>query len=375
LTNETIIGDDEKSAFELKKESMSNYSTYYNILKNTNCYNYSRNLHNCYQQLMHVSQIKSSKNGFYFFNAGMSNCVIIVALSFSKMNQDKNYPFMTILKTKTPDLYSPFFGKIRKIKIPNSEYTYIISNWRRLPLSKITYMRDSFYSVLSSTMNSILSSPLPSSYFYLNKMEYIFSLRTIVAYSTNQKISELLMDTRYAYMSAFSLYTNINKLLVEKFKPPYSTCLETWIVNRLLKQLPIIHENVLKEGILQTRIEMSLNVRDVNTIGGRIKLPGLWGDYIMNDITELLDEAFMYVHTMKEPSNIFHENVKALKIINAFQKEYDNLPLKHKNGCFNNAKDWENYLSLNTKIGCSATVIYHSTKHTLEKEKPFFKKK
>jgi len=50
------------------------------------------------------------------------------------------------------------------------------------------------------------------------------------------------MDTRYSYMSAFSIYTNLEKLLIEKYKPPYKSVIETWIVNRILTRLPLIHK-------------------------------------------------------------------------------------------------------------------------------------
>jgi len=80
-----------------------------------------------------------------------------------------------------------FLVKTYKYRIPNSEYYYVLTNWRRLKLSKITFMRDSFYSTLSTTMNSIMSSPLITTYLLEKKIEYIYSLRMIISYSTNQK--------------------------------------------------------------------------------------------------------------------------------------------------------------------------------------------
>jgi len=183
------------------------------------------------------------------------------------------------------------------------------------------------------------------------------------------------MDTRYAYMSSFSVYTNIQKLLEEKFGPVFYTAMEAGIVKRLLTRLPLIHNQAMKDGVLQNRIEMDNNVRDINTIGGEIKLMSLWHDYIMEDITELLDETFIYVHTMKEPANIFHENVKAIKVIVQFQNEYESLPKYIKKGLSNNKQKWESFLLYNTKIGCSTPVIVESMKQTILKEKPFFKKK
>jgi len=231
-----------------------------------------------------------------------------------------------------------------------------------------------FYSTLSTTMNSVLSSPQPLIYMTTQKLEKIYTLRVLIGYASNQKVGELLMDNRYAYMSAFSMYTNINKLLVEKFGPPYQTCLETWIIHRVLTRLPLIHEEAFKDGVLQSRVEMDHQIRNINTIGGIINLSSLWYDYKMIDITELLDEAFIYVLTMKEPSNIFHENIKALKTIVQFQEEYDKLPNNIKTGSLNTPNDWDFFLMYDTKIGCSTNIIIQSTKHTISMEKPHFKK-
>jgi hypothetical protein len=373
LLNTNNIGDDDPKTKQLKKESIKNYGFYYNMLKDTNAYNYFKNCHFFYRQLMHLSQINTPKGNFHFFNCGLKNMCVIMACTFNNSVHDYGKPFMTIIKTKNPDLYSSFYGKVKRTEIGNGFY-YVYSNWRRLPLNKVTFMCDVFYSTLSSTMNTIMSSAMPASYLLNNKIEQIYSLRGIIGYATNQKIGELLMDTRYAYMSSFSIYTNISKLLQEKFGPPYNTCLETWIVEKLFRKLPLIHDKALKDGIKQTVVEMDNNVRNINTIGGLINLPSLWLENNIYDITELTDEAFIYVHTMKEPANIFHENVKALKTITQFQNEYDKLPNKFHYGTFNTLKEIEYFLKYPTKIGCSIGVIVKSTEYTISKEKPFFKK-
>jgi len=321
---------------------------------------------------MHLGFKKSKSKAIYFFNSGMSNCVILMALSYGSPNHDIGKPFMSVIKIKKENkkYYNGFFGDLKFVEC--GEHYFVFSNWRRLPMTKITHMRDTFYSTLSTTMNSFMSSAQPLNYLINKKFQYIYSLRTILGYATNQKTAELLMDTRYAYMSALSYYTNINKLLVEKFGPPYGTCLEVWLIKRLLIRLPMIHEMAMKDGITQMTSDTVDYVRNVASIGGILKMPSLWGDYNMKDITELLDEAFLYVHTMKEPSNMFHENVKAVKTIIQFQEEYDRLSEKHRYGCFNGEKDWREFLMEKTKIGCSTSVIIDSVKNTIELEKPFF---
>jgi hypothetical protein len=374
LIDQNNIGMDSEDALMFKKESVKNYSFYLELLTKTNAYNYSRSLHYCYQQLMHAVQLNTTPKSFYLFNSGISNLIVIVAMNYNSVKHDDGKSFMSIIKTKNPHLYTNLFGKKYEIKIKNTDYYYVFTNWRRLKLSKITFLRDVHYSVVSSTMNTIMSSPMVADYLINNKIEYIFSLRVLIGYATNQKIGELLVDTRYAFMSALSIYTSINKLLIEKFGPIYTTVLECWIIEKLMTRLPKIHNEAITNGILQTKIEMSHNVRDINTIGGLIKLSSLWGNYNMVDITELLDEAFVYVHTMKEPSSMYHENVKALKVIHNFQKEYDSLPYKIKKGLLCNSDDWDLFLKYPTKIGCSGPVIIASTLNNLNKEKPNYKK-
>jgi hypothetical protein len=243
-----------------------------------------------------------------------------------------------------------------------------------LKLSKITFMRDVFFSTLSSMMNTVMSTPIPLDYIATGKLQYNFALRVLIGYATGQKIGELLVDTRYALMSSLSIYTNIQKLLIEKFGPPYCNCLEVWIVNRLLERLLLINQKVKIDGITQYPIEMEQNKRKISTIGGHISLPSLWGNYEINDMHELLDETFIYVHTMKEPSNIHHENIKAVQTILKFQAEFDKLPTYRKKGILKTTDDLDNFLLSDSIVGCCSNVIIDSTKHTVNKEKPFFKK-
>jgi len=205
--------------------------------------------------------------------------------------------------------------------------------------------------------------------------KFFFSLRTIISLCTNQKVAELLMDNRYAYMSAYSKYTNIEKLLVEKFKPPYKCCLEVWIINRLLVRLPIIHKCTKdKNSIVLNDPRYMHGNRIENTVGGKIKVPSLWFDDIILDINEILDEAFIYVHTAKEPSNIHHENIGAIKTIIDFQKNYDSLSEKRKLGILLTENDLDSFLLDDIKIGCYSNCIYNSVEYTINLEKPYMKK-
>jgi len=100
LLNKDNVGYDEDEANRFKSLSIDCYEEPYLKLKKTNCYNYSRNLHYCYQQLMHLGFKKSKSKAIYFFNSGMSNCVILMALSYGSPNHDIGKPFMSVIKIK-----------------------------------------------------------------------------------------------------------------------------------------------------------------------------------------------------------------------------------------------------------------------------------
>jgi len=324
-------------------------------------------------QLLHFSLLNTKPKTFSIFNAGIPNAFYVVAGCYNKVFAEDGKPFLFCCITKTPKYYSNFFGKLYTYQLDDGNY-FIISNWRRLNTAKLTHMKDAYYMVLSTVMNSILSLSSVESYTIPDKYLYIYSLRCIISLCTNQKVSELLMDNRYAYMSSFSIYTNINKLLIEKFSPPYHSILESWIIDRLLTNLPKIHEAVLSGSIKFVVPEFQHGIRQHNSIGGDIMIPSLWGDYFLNDVQEVMDEAFIYVLTMKEPSNVFHEEVNAIKTIIEFQTKYDNLPDQIKHGSFHRFNDIYDYLLYDTKIGFCAPIIYNSTKYTLSREKPNIRK-
>merc|ERR1711916_271205 len=112
------------------------------------------------------------------------------------MGIGKAFMQMMIVSDNDIEYFSDFFGKLIKIKIENNEWI-VITNWRRLTVTKCCHLRDSFYSSLSSTMNSILSNNIDFALEY-QKYIYIYSYRNLISFNTTQQIAEFLMDTRYA---------------------------------------------------------------------------------------------------------------------------------------------------------------------------------
>jgi len=365
---------DHPMASNIKKNMVDQYMPVFEKLMKTNSYLALRNAKDISQQLIHFSLLNMKNGSFGFFNIGIPNCLFIVAGCYNKVFSENGKPFMCVAITKDVDYYKSVFGKVYITPILKTNYFLVVSNWRRLPTFKLTHLHDAFYSVVSSTMNSFLSSTNLEATLLPGKYEHIFAIRTLISLCTNQKCAEILMDARYAYMSAFATHTNIGKLLIEKFGPPYTCVFEVWLINRLLTRLPLLNNYANSSGIKLKTPEFSFGKRIKESLGGEIYLPAVWGDYLLIDIHEVLDETFIYVHTMKEPSNIFHENVKALDTIINFQLKFNELEEKYKTGSLLTKKDFRDYLLKDTQIGFSSGVIYHSVEHTLSMEKPNIKK-
>jgi hypothetical protein len=365
---------DSTEAIKLKEINRDIYKRPLEKIMKTNGYTFMKRSNLVCNQLLHFQLLNLSKKSFCFFNCGIPNFLIIVAGCYNKLTIGNGKPFMCVCLTKYPDRYNELFGKMYKYKYDKSHYL-IVSNWRRLPVFKLTHMKDSYYSTLSSTMNSYLSSKDRQNYELSDKIIDIYNLRGIISLCTNQKVCELLMDTRYAYMSAFSTHTNIEKLLLEKFKPPYRCCIETWIVDKLLTNLPIIYNEVIEEGKIRIKKPRFMDgKRREDTIGGEICISSLWFKHSVYETQEIMDEAFIYVHTIKEPSNIYHEQIKAMMTIRKFQDEYNSLNYNRKHGLISKEIELVDFLLDENLIGCCNDIIYYSVKETIDSENPFIDK-
>jgi len=173
-------------------------------------------------------------------------------------------------------------------------------------------------------------------------------------------------------MSTLSEFSSLKKFLLDKFKPPYKNIFEVWIVSRL-KHLEILKQNYDKGGIVLMKNPIFKNLeRDKSTIGGSILIPSIYCPNICTDLQDLLDDMFLYVHTMKEPSNIHHENIKAVNTILQYQNEYDGLTDYEKKGFYFEKDEIKQFLVNNkTIIGFSAPLLQFTTNMITEEFKQY----
>jgi len=171
---------------------------------------------------------------------------------------------------------------------------------------------------------------------------------------------------RYVLMSSVSEYCSVKDFILDKFPPPYHSSVESWVIGRFEKALEISIRMITSDIVeLQTPIFINKKRRE-DSLGGSIKIPSIWSDYTCCDLQDFLDDMFLYVHTIKEPSNIHHENIKAIETIVKFQKQFESLPLNRILGAIKQTEDFKTFFLDKNILGFSHDVLQHSIKHTLD---------
>jgi hypothetical protein len=342
--------------------------------------NYSKVLwsnHLFFSQLMHILSFTDKESQITMFNCGMPNKLCLVLGGYKSKDVQNPKAYMEIVLTKNPSFYKEnVFGKLFKYKLDNNCWL-VCTNWRRVTLDKCTFMRDSFYSVFSSSISFFENIGLDKEEYF----DEITALKTMISLCPKQQVQELLMDSRYAIMSSFSIYTNIEELLKTKFSPPYYCALSVWIVKRLFNSLPKQTEKIMTDPYSILIQKPSFDGENVNVKrkGGKINLHSIWTNHELKNLEQVLEEIFIYVHTIKEPSNLYHEKIKAINTIIKFQEEFEKAG-EEKRGKVNTIQEMKEFASSRFEdgkekyIGYSSNVIYNSFKNLLEIIKPDFTK-
>jgi hypothetical protein len=310
------------------------------------------------QQLIHFSSMAYRKGIYHFFNSGDKNTLYIVANSPSDLAKDYGKPFMSVSYFSKNDLpdnkrivsFLAFYGNCYIVSQNNSEGMYIISNWRRLKISQLTHIASSFSSSLSTVVNCCKSFRPSIKDDYFNKR---FLYNFFVSICIKQRFCEKITDMKYVAHAAISDYSEIMKLVLDKFKPPYDSNFEVFIVDNLLKVIESwVTEKVI--GVRFNRIMFSSEYEIISdTTGGRFEIKSLIPNETILNIEQFIDEVCTYALTIKEPASMYHENVKAFRTILEYKNISDSMTIQEKQGSKGIKSTFEQ------KVGCNTSIIKH----------------
>lgn len=365
----------------LKDEMRKEFKPILSTLERTNGFKYLETQSLAAEQLMHFTQFSLPSNTYSFITTGAHNLLIIVNNSYHDAGKDVGKSFMVVGYCTDTRWISPVFGKVETTKYfsrdHDQEFIFFSTNWRRLETFKLTFLRDQFYSVMSTSMNALLRHKKyiigyqrkdNEKDYAFDLVRHHFSLKALVACTSNQRIAEMLADMRYAIMASFSDFSEIEQLILDKFCPKYHTVFESWIAHRCYNLAKQVEDFNDKENIRTffKQPVFSKGKRKDESIGGKFELPSIWTGTVITDLQDLLDDMFIYVHTLKEPSNIHHENIKAMETIIEYQKKYDSISEKRKHGDLDNFQDIKEFLMDSNPIGHVSDLVTLSARSTMD---------
>jgi len=360
----------------LKENMIDQYVSVYEFLRYAPSLQYSWGQSLVCEQLMHFMQLNLPSNTFSLFTTGNPNMCYIVNNSYHNSGKDVGKSFLAFGVVRDKMLLPNLYGRLDIQEFTVGEQTNYIfaTNWRRLTTTKVTFLKDQFYSTLSTSMAFLLRRTEDFENGFTSEamtaIRHAYSLRVVISLCTNQRVAEMLADMRYAIMGAVSDFSRIDTFLTDKFKPPLKSVVEVWIFTRLVKLAELCTLIKTDPDVVKFKQPRFVgNVRTEDSIGGKIKIPSIWSNYICCDLQDFLDDLFLYVHTIKEPSNIHHENIKALNTILEYQTKYDELPESRQLGNLKTRDEFKNFLLDKNIIGFSHDILQLSISHTLDKTK------
>jgi hypothetical protein len=367
-----------------KTNFINDYMPVWNEVSYTVGFNYLYKQSQVAEQLMHFTQFSLPSNTFSFFTAGSPNLLYIVSNSYHNKGKDVGKAYMVCGFTDSKSWDNPFFGDIHFIPVNRlgKEYFLFYTNWRRTETFKLTFLKDQFYCIMSTAMNALLRHKkhligykrMRREHDYTHSLiKHHLSLKVMVGLTSNQRIAEMLADLRYAIMASFSEFSEVDKLIIDKFSPKYSTVMESWIATRsenIWKQVHDFKDLGIKNTFFKQPVYINKKRKD-DSIGGKFEIPSIWTGVIIEDLQDLLDDMFLYVHTLKEPSNIHHENIKAMKTIIEYQQKYDSLSEDRKRGEYTEFSQFKEFLLDDNPIGHHSDIVKSSTKRTMMGIKAF----
>ena len=355
-------GDDSSTSNTIKHEAIELYERFHQNISRTHVYRMALHSSIVAKSLIHFNNMNTKEGDFTLINSGLQNVCHIMHGGKRNKGNDQGNPFFTLVITDDNSWATNVFGS-HTVYTHNGLY-YIIYHWRRLTSNRLSFISDSYLSCQSTGFDSFLR--LDKASLNCEEIKKCYGFRTLVSLCTTQRLAEVLMDVRYLCMSFISDYSDVVGLIKEKFSPRYPNCFVYWVVVNICNKVDeLIHDYNQPGNIIKKMAVYSSQRRLQDSTGGDFNILSIWSNTRVYNLQDLLDELFVYCHTMKEPSSIFHEFKKCFKTIFDFQTSFDRMPDTSKYGKYENADSLKKWIlsirdGLIKPMGCWDDACYHS---------------
>jgi len=361
-------GMDSEASNLIKENAISYFTEFHNNISRTNVYRMALHSSIVARSLIHFNNLNTKECDFAFINSGLKNVCHIMHGGKRNKGNDVGNPFLTLVITNDSFWANNVFGS--HTTYTSGGYYYIIYNWRRLSSNRLSFISDSFLSCQSTGFDTYLRTGKIG--MGKEDLKKVYGFRALVSMCTTQRLAEVLMDIRYLCMSFISDFSDVAGLIKEKFSPRYPNCFVYWVVVNIANKVDeLIHDYNQPGNIIKKMAVYSMQRRLQDSTGGDINILSIWSKTRLTNLQDLLDELFVYCHTMKEPSSIFHEFKKCFQTIFEYQRSFDIMPENMKYGKYNTSSQLKEWLmKIKRKeikpMGCWDAACYHSAKQITE---------
>ena len=357
-------GKDAESANSIKSEAISDFKNYFDLISRTHVYRMAYTSSLVARSLIHFNNMNTKENDFTYINTGSHNVCHIMQGGKKNRGNDVGNPFFTLVITDNKEWVSGVFGNYSVYS--HQGLYYVVYSWRRLSSNRLSFISDAHLSCLSTGFDTFNRSEKVSK--GIEDIKRIYGFRALVSMCTTQRLAEVLMDVRYLCMSFISDFSDVAGLINEKFCPRYPNCFVFWVIKTLRNKVDSLIADYNRPGNIVKHTAVYLRSHRVSdSTGGDINILSIWSNSRVRSIQDLLDELFVYVHTLKEPSSVFHEFRKCFKTIVDYQNCFDSLDSNEKYGNHSTISSVKRWLLKIVKkeikpMGCWADACYFSAK-------------
>jgi hypothetical protein len=298
---------------KLMNEELAIQNSYVDFVHSLKMSQYMRFISDVFTCLLHHCE-KTTKNDIIVDCASYSNFVIFIGHGSNIINRKMSRPFCVLTRSPNLELNSLFpIDKITEF----GDHLLTLTKWMRLPLSYIEHFSSIYEKYMISTIIPCLhdeSGTLEERILEDSKLKGIILLN-------NKKGLQLFLDNiKYLTMGSLSVFSNVDKLILDKLSEPIKDLVELKFIRLLHERLPLIFNSM----IMPRKPTSTGTVRNDSSRGGQFSIPCLFKDRNATNMYTLMDNFYLSHLTTKDAQTGYHDINAAFKGIIEWEVYYNN---------------------------------------------------
>jgi hypothetical protein len=152
-------GVDDPTINKFKIKFVDNFKDYLAYIQPRCVHSFLKHTSLAASQVLHFNELNTTSNTYYAFTAGHSNILHIIRGGSQNRGNDIGQSFFTIFITDNISWVNEVYGNIQitEVQVPNltcKRYYICQTPWVRLSSERLTFMKDQYYSILSTSFDT-----------------------------------------------------------------------------------------------------------------------------------------------------------------------------------------------------------------------------